>query len=54
MTAKTNAERWRDLKDRREAQGLKELRGIWCTEAEATELRKLAAKLQRKREKEKR
>lgn len=51
MTAKTSTQRAQDLRKRREADGLKEVRGIWAPterhDAIKQAVRELEAKLQR-------
>lgn len=52
MTAKTTNERQREMRERREAAGLKEVRNLWCHPDDEAPVKAYAAKLQRKRERE--
>jgi hypothetical protein len=49
MTAKTTAERQRELVARRRDAGLKELRNLWAHPEDEPAIRELAAKLLRRR-----
>jgi hypothetical protein len=50
VTAKTNAERQRDMRQSRAEAGIKEIRNLWCHPDDEAAIREFAAKLQRKRE----
>ena len=52
MTAKTTAERQEALRQARRAAGLKEIRNLWCHPDDEPPIRELAAKLQRKRDRQ--
>jgi hypothetical protein len=52
MTAKTTAERQRALRQSRTDAGLMEVRGVWLHPEDHDAIKALAAKLQRKRERE--
>lgn len=53
MTAKTNAERQAALKAKRQAAGLVPVTNLWCHPDDVEPIREHAAKLARKREREK-
>lgn len=51
MTAKTTNERQREMRERREASGLKEVRNLWCHPDDEAAVKNYAAKLAKKRTK---
>lgn len=52
MTAKTNAERQRELRQNRLEQGLKEVRNLWCHPDDEAHIRDYAERLAKQREKQ--